>query len=82
MRKSDYMKLSKERLAELLEEYDMREYIGGVGQFNPAGVVPCYAEGGYCTNKHKDCINCPKDWTNESATSTEPAGFKIRKTSK
>lgn len=82
MRKNDYMKLSKERLAELLEEYDMREYIGRVGQFNPTEVVPCYAEGGYCTNKHKDCINCPKDWASGITTSTEPAGFKIRKTSK
>lgn len=84
MRKSDYMKLSKERLAELLEEYDMRDYIGSIGQFNPNGMVPCYTEGGYCTNPHGDCINCPrKDFTSGVVTSTETtAGFKIRKTSK
>lgn len=80
MRKSDYMRLSKERLAELLEEYDMRDYIGSIGQFNPTGMTPCYAEGGFCTNIHKDCVNCPKDWTFETTTTAEPAGFKIRKT--
>lgn len=80
MRKSDYMRLSKERLAELLEEYDMRDYIDSIGQFNPTGMTPCYAEGGFCTNKHKDCVNCPKDWTFETTTTAEPVGFKIRKT--
>lgn len=76
------MKLSKERLAELLEEYDTRDYIAGIGQFNPNGMVPCYAEGGFCTNIHKDCINCPKDWSATVTTNAyTTAGFKMPKTS-
>lgn len=55
MTKEDYMKLSKERLAELLVERD-RE---------PAITIPytthpqCFEPGGVCTNPSRDCINCP-----------------------
>lgn len=63
MKKEDYMKLSKERLAELLAERDAMPpspvriepiVIGGTG------TVPCYAPDGICTNPQMDCIDCPK----------------------
>lgn len=60
MNKSDYMKLSKEKLAELLAERDKspifyyQPAIGG--KYNP----PCYAPDGICVNPQHDCINCPK----------------------
>lgn len=76
MKKKDYMKLSKERLAELLEEHDVRDYLTSIGQYNPPAIVPCFAEGGYCTNKFRDCINCPKDW-GAGTTTTTTAGFKV-----
>lgn len=76
MRKSDYLKLSKERLAELLEERDMQDSIMAVGSVNQ-NITSCYAPGGYCTNPHKDCINCPKDWSDYVITTHDgTAGFK------
>lgn len=76
MRKSDYLKLSKERLAELLEERDTQDSIMAVGSVNQ-NITPCYAPGGYCTNPHKDCINCPKDWSEYVITTHGgTAGFK------
>lgn len=55
--KEDYMKLSKERLAELLVEKD----INITTTYIPySQVVPCYALDGICTNPQMDCINCPK----------------------
>lgn len=66
MRKADYMKLSKERLAELLEEYDNTNRMRSDWTFfgdNNTNLVPCWAPGGYCSNPHRDCINCPRtDW--------------------
>jgi len=63
MTKEDYMKLPKERLAELLAERDAQ----------PPQVYPvfpsiiqmprqpmCYEPDGICTNPQMDCINCPK----------------------
>ena len=56
MTKEDYMKLSKERLAELLAERD-RE---------PAVTMPytpdlrCYEPDGLCMNPQMDCVNCPR----------------------
>lgn len=56
MKKEDYMKLSKERLAELLAERDAY----------PSGNIPLINDprplcgyGGYCTNKFRDCVGCP-----------------------
>lgn len=63
MRKADYMKLSKERLAELLEEYDNTNKMRSDWSFfgdNNTNLVPCWAPGGYCSNPYHDCINCPK----------------------
>lgn len=75
----DYMKLSKKRLAELLAERDMHDYIGSVGTFNPTEVVPCWSEGGYCSNPYHDCINCPKLSNNNNNTTTSTAGFKVER---
>ena len=63
MRKEDYMKLSKERLAELLEEYDNRNRMHSDWSYfgeNNTNLVPCWAPGGYCSNPYRDCINCPR----------------------
>ncbi|MBP5723600.1 MAG: hypothetical protein J6X18_08530 [Bacteroidales bacterium] len=62
----DYMKLDKERLAQLLVEKDAEEEKKVVfpwqpalgGNYNP----PCYAPDGVCSNPFHDCINCPKNW--------------------
>ena len=64
MKKEDYMKLSKERLAELLEERDNQQnvqptYVPTIIQTNPYE-LPCWHKDGVCTNPHRDCINCPK----------------------
>ena len=66
MTKEDYMKLSKERLAELLVEKDYENrvlrYQPQVNQiqipqeYDPR---PLCGFGGYCTNPHYDCIGCP-----------------------
>lgn len=62
MRKEDYMRLPKERLAELLVERD-----------NTPSFIPypplyqsrplCWEAGGTCTNPQMDCINCPRRGT-------------------
>ena len=57
MKKEDYMKLSKERLAELLEERDRIDYSSGNIVFSDPR--PLCGLGGYCTNPHFDCIGCP-----------------------
>ena len=57
------MKLSKERLAELLEERDNEPRFMSVPDFHPVIVQPqppCYAPDGICMNPQMDCINCPK----------------------
>lgn len=56
MKKEDYMKLSKERLAELLAERDAYSS-GNIPLSNDPR--PLCGYGGYCTNKFRDCINCP-----------------------
>ena len=70
------MKLSKERLAELLEEKDNESrYVPSyppiiVSRPNP----PCYAPDGICTNPQHDCVNCPRTggngytWTTNTKT--------------
>lgn len=56
MTKEDYMKLSKERLAELLAERDA--YPSGNIPL-PNDPRPLCGYGGYCTNKFRDCVGCP-----------------------
>jgi hypothetical protein len=71
MTKDDYMKLSKERLAELNVEKDImlmcnNNWHGGGNdnwQFPTFNGIPCFAPGGYCTNPQMDCVNCPKNTT-------------------
>lgn len=72
MTKEDYMKLPKERLAELLVERDLNVRI--VPMNIPSWHPTCF-EGGPCTNPFHDCINCPhRDsdgiWTTITVTST------------
>ena len=55
MTKEDYMKLSKERLAELLAERDMYSH-PNIPPFDPR---PLCGYGGYCNNPFRDCIGCP-----------------------
>lgn len=56
MTKEDYMKLSKERLAELLAERDAKPVIPMIVEYPH---LSCY-EGGPCTNPFHDCVNCPQ----------------------
>ena len=70
MTKEDYMKLSKERLAELLVERDSQHIIPMIVE-SPR--LSCF-EGGPCTNPFHDCIGCPRqntgDYTTTQTTST------------
>lgn len=64
MTKEDYMKLPKERLAELLAEKDNEPKF--IPYTPPA--LPCY--GGICTNPFHDCIGCPQHATGWNYTSS------------
>ena len=63
MTKEDYMRLPKERLAELLAERDARDtIIKSIPQPSiqiPTYVPDCFHDGP-CTNPFHDCINCPR----------------------
>lgn len=65
MKKDDYMRLPKERLAELLEERDNEQKY--TPSLSPIQVTvpqpPCYAPDGICTNPFHDCVNCPRQGT-------------------
>jgi hypothetical protein len=65
MTKEDYMKLSKERLAELLVEKDLKSVIPAIEHYSS----PCFA-GGQCINPFHDCINCPYQFGNKPWIST------------
>ena len=58
MTKEDYMRLPKEKLAELLVEKETQRF--AYMQIHPL----CYEPGGTCTNPFHDCINCPKQLFN------------------
>ena len=63
MTKEDYLKLSKERLAEHLVEQD--KLLASRPTVIPYAITPareplCYEPGGVCTNRFHDCINCPR----------------------
>lgn len=66
MTKEDYMKLSKERLAELLAGRDSQLVTPTIVE-SPR--LSCF-EGGPCTNPFHDCINCPRQTTGGSWTTT------------
>lgn len=75
--KEDYMKLSKERLAELLVERDREPALIA----NPK----CYEPGGTCTNPQRDCINCPRtnygsDYWTETILTTGKENIEYQKT--
>ena len=69
MTKEDYMKLSKERLAELLANRDsLIDKLFMIDNNTPYAIPPCYS-GGPCTNPHYDCINCPRKFNSGGITS-------------
>ena len=66
--KEDYMRLPKERLAELLVEKKEtittpEPTIIPYGITMPNTNPKCYEPGGVCTNPQMDCINCPRKTT-------------------
>lgn len=65
--KSDLMRLSKERLAEIILEMQEKETLTLTTPAPELRLVPvqvdhpfCWEPGGMCTNPQMDCINCPK----------------------
>ena len=78
--KEDLMKLSKERLVELLLETQTEQdstpnitpYVPYI-PYTPPSAVPCWAPGGYCSNPQMDCIGCPKTTYGSSGTWTTTA---------
>lgn len=59
MTKEDYLRLPKERLAELLAERDAQPFIGPYIPPLFSRPLTCF-EGGPCTNPQMDCVNCPR----------------------
>lgn len=91
MIKEDYMKLSKERLAELLVEKDRKIFLFEsqllTKQYTPGDFFPyitekqnppCWAPGGYCSNPFHDCINCPQQWGGGVGTSISTDGTGVQ----
>ena len=82
MKKEDYMRLPKERLAELLEERDNEPRYIPTPNFSPLvqGYHPlCYEPGGTCTNPQMDCVNCPRHYTTGGFVTTTGTGFSDNK---
>lgn len=66
--KDDLMKLSKERLCELLlEEWSKKEKTLKPFDFPSLGRDDCY-HGGPCTNPFHDCIDCPRLFSGNGTT--------------
>ena len=66
--KDDLMKLSKERLCELLlEEWSKKENTLKPFDFPSLGGDDCY-HGGPCTNPFHDCIDCPRLFSGNGTT--------------
>ena len=66
MTKEDYMHLPKERLAEMLAERDkftLPSYPSYpvLPTYPVIQTIPCWAEGGHCSNPFHDCVNCPRN---------------------
>lgn len=83
--KEDLMKLSKERLIELLlETQTEQETTPNVTPYIPwypytppyvsspdtTNTPPCWAPDGYCSNPYHDCINCPKMYSGTGTWTT------------
>ena len=62
MTKEDYMRLPKERLAELLAERDDASQHFWIIPTIESPRLQCYEQGGTCANPFRDCINCPRQW--------------------
>lgn len=78
MTKEDYMRLSKERLAELLVE--MEEKFSQPIVIPDTSTIPTtpyglMCDGTHCTNPHHDCINCPVLTTGGTITSPNSTGI-------
>jgi len=71
MTKDDYMKLSKERIAELLAERDAIPLVSLHTWQNPCA-NPNYP----CSNPYHDCINCPRVYSGGHYTTTTDINFK------
>ena len=69
--KKDYMRMPKERLAELLVERDEKAFMPPFWPDKPMRFIPCYEPNGICTNPHHDCFNCPRLYSS-SGTITKP----------
>ena len=68
--KDDLMKLSKERLVELLlEEWSNKENTLKPSEFRSFGRDDCY-HGGPCTNPYHDCVDCPRIFSGNGTTGT------------
>ena len=74
--KDDLMKLSKERLCELLlEEWSKKENAFKPFEFPSLGRDDCF-HGGQCTNPFHDCINCPRIFGDGSWTTSDNTEIK------
>lgn len=71
--KQDYMRLSKERLAELLAEMDSHPIEPIQIPVMPTTPSGWWCDGTICTNPHMDCINCPRKTTGGVYTSPNTA---------
>ena len=72
--KEDYMRLPKERLAELIVEMDSHPIMPPIWPDKPPQFPPCYAPDGICTNPQMDCINCPKRGSSGRLTTINTLG--------
>lgn len=71
--KADYMRLPKERLAELLVEMDSHPIEPIQIPVMPTRPSGWGCDGTVCTNPHMDCINCPRMTTGGVYTSPNTA---------
>ena len=73
LKKEDLIRLSKERLVEIiLEMQDERPETPTI-PWTPFPYYvpenpPCWAPGGYCMNPQRDCVNCPRSGYNTGTT--------------
>ena len=70
MTKEDYMRLPKERLAELLVEADQRLKPFMVAPAQNLPRLQCCEPGGICTNPFRDCINCRRTFSGDAGVFT------------
>ena len=86
MTKEDYMRLPKERLAELLALRDTAEEVNKklMGRQESPNIIVqqwhpmCYEPGGTCTNPFHDCVNCPRTATTGGTWTMNTQGTDIK----